>query len=209
MEQYQNRLDELKEIRQLMESSTRFLSLSGLSGVGAGLVALLGAGWVYRYLLGQGLLRELVPRKVLIITYEQFYTLVGMALVILIAAVACGIFFTVRNSKKKGLPVWSKATQRLLINLFIPLISGAIFCLLLAWHGFSSMIPAATLIFYGMGLLNAGKYTYREIRYLGISEIILGLIASFSLEYGIIFWAFGFGVLHIAYGTLMYFNYER
>jgi hypothetical protein len=202
-------LQQLSEIRSLMEASTRFVSLSGLSGVAAGVVALVGAGWTYAYLRRESILRELLPRQVFMASMEQYYTLVGMALVILLAALGGAIFFTVRNSKRQGKPIWTRASQRLLINLLIPLAAGGFFCLQLAWYGFSGMVPGATLIFYGLALLNAGKYTLREIRLLGISEVVLGLIATWVLEYSIIFWALGFGVLHIVYGLIMYQKYER
>jgi hypothetical protein len=65
------------------------------------------------------------------------------------------------------------------------------------------------LIFYGLALLNASKYTLKEIRYLGMSEICLGLIASAWVQFGIVFWGIGFGMLHIIYGTFMYFKYEK
>jgi hypothetical protein len=209
MSDHREPLQQLSEIRSLMEASTRFMSLSGLSGVAAGVVALLGAGWAYAYLLSEQILRELIPRQVYRVSMEQFYTLVGMALLILVMALGAATFFTVRNTQRQGKQVWTKASQRLLINLLIPLVAGGIFCLELAWFGFSSMVPGATLVFYGLALLNAGKYTLREIRLLGISEVVLGLIAALVLKYSILFWAFGFGVLHIVYGLIMYQKYER
>ena len=202
-------LQQLSEIRSLMESSTRFVSLSGLSGVAAGAVALAGAAWTYTYLRSENILRELLPRQVFMASMEQYYTLVGMALVILLAAVGSAAFFTVRNTRRQGKSVWTRASQRMLINLMIPLVAGALFCLQLAWYGFSGMVPGATLIFYGLALLNAGKYTLREIRLLGISEVVLGLVAIWVLQYSILFWALGFGVLHIVYGLIMYQKYER
>jgi hypothetical protein len=65
------------------------------------------------------------------------------------------------------------------------------------------------LIFYGMALLNGSKYTYHEIRALGILEVLLGLIASMNLGHGLLFWALGFGVLHIIYGVLVWYRHER
>ena len=65
------------------------------------------------------------------------------------------------------------------------------------------------LIFYGLALINSSKYTFFEIRYLGIAEIVLGLIASVFVSSGLILWAAGFGLLHIIYGIIMYYKYER
>jgi hypothetical protein len=58
-------------------------------------------------------------------------------------------------------------------------------------------------------LINASKYTFNDIRYLGFCEIILGLGAAVYVGYGLYFWALGFGILHIIYGAMMYYKYER
>ena len=114
-----------------------------------------------------------------------------------------------RKAKRKGLPVWDSTAKRLLLNLLIPLATGGLFCLVLLYHRQVGMIAPATLIFYGLALLNASKYTLNDIRYLGILEIIIGLIASVYIGYGLLFWAVGFGVLHIVYGIVMYSKYEK
>jgi hypothetical protein len=64
-------------------------------------------------------------------------------------------------------------------------------------------------VFYGLALVNASKYTLTDIRYLGITEIILGILNIFFLRRGLYFWALGFGVLHIIYGLVMWWKYER
>ena len=138
--------------------------------------------------------------------YLKFFFL--DAALVLIFAISFGIFFTTRKAKKKGQKIWDKLSQRLLINLLIPLVAGGIFCLALLKHGMFSLVAPATLIFYGLALVNASKYTLTDIHYLGLIEIVLGLIALFYIGYGLEFWAIGFGVLHIVYGLMMYFKYE-
>jgi len=64
------------------------------------------------------------------------------------------------------------------------------------------------LIFYGLALVDAGKFTYGEVFYLGILEIITGLVSAFFPSLGLFFWIFGFGVLHVIYGLVMYRKYE-
>ena len=208
MNDYQERLKDISEIRSMMEESTRFLSLSGLSGIGAGIMALIGAFGTYSYLQSQGIYGSLMAHYYEVTT-KQLFTLVGIALGILAAAITVAVFFSARLARRRQLPLWNRAASRLTLNLVIPLGAGAAFCFLLAWYGYVGMVAPATLIFYGMALLNAGKYTLREIRYLGISEIVLGLISGCFLGYGIFFWAIGFGLLHILYGILMFRRYER
>jgi len=134
------------------------------------------------------------------------FILSGAALLLTFSSV---IYFTAKKAKKKGLPVWDPSAKRLLVNLFIPLVTGGIFCLILAYHEAYKFIPASMLLFYGLALLNASKYTLHDIRYLGITELILGLFASFLLGLGLWFWVIGFGVMNIVHGIMMYNKYER
>jgi predicted lysophospholipase L1 biosynthesis ABC-type transport system permease subunit len=204
-------LDSLHEIRNLMERSSRFISLSGLSGVFAGIYALAGAAAAYYYLK----LDVFEPSY-----YEYLYTngkvnsdfvlfFVADAMVVLVAALVTGILLTTRNAKKQGLPIWNNTSRRLLFSLAIPLVTGGLFCLALLYQHMFVMIAPATLIFYGLALINGSKYTLRDVHYLGLCEIVLGIAGSFLLGYGLLIWTIGFGVLHIIYGTVMYYKYER
>ncbi len=214
MDKRNEQLEHLSEIRSLMERSSRFISLSGLSGVAAGVFALIGATAVYIYFdifpFDENLVYYadvVAAEKRWGIDYLTFFFL--DAALVFIFAVAGGIFFTTRKAKQKGQKIWDKLTQKLLLNLLIPLTTGGIFCLALMKHGEFGLVAPATLVFYGLALVNGGKYTLSDIHYLGLSEIVLGLIALFYIGYGLEFWAIGFGVLHIIYGTVMYFKYEK
>ncbi len=205
-------LETLSQIRSMMERSSRFISLSGLSGVAAGSFALLGAAMVYVYL---GLspfsnyrifYADVLQNGKWGIGYEAFF-LLDAALVFLLA-VASGIYFTTRKAKRKGQKVWDQSALRMLSNLAIPLIVGGIFCLVLYRERQILLIAPATLVFYGLALVNGSKFTLNDIRYLGLCEIGLGIIGLFFPGYGLELWAIGFGLLHIAYGLVMYRKYE-
>lgn len=193
-----NPLEELREIRSMMERSSRFISLSGLSGIFAGVCALLGASAAYVYLHNAEYYRQV-----------DFYTFFFLdAAIVLALSLLIGVYLTTRQARRKGQRIWDKTSQRLLINLLLPLVAGGVFCLsLLQWA--PVLIAPATMIFYGLALINASKFTLNDIRYLGVCEIVLGLISSFLTGYNLYFWAFGFGVLHIVYGAVMYNKYER
>jgi hypothetical protein len=213
MQSKEEQLSHLKEIRSIMERSARFISLSGLSGVGAGLSALLGATVAYLY-LGvspfQGISGEDLAQIGFSnwgIGYELFF--LGLAALVLMLAFVSAIFFTTRRARREGLPVWDALTRRLLLHLFVPLVAGGIFCFALYFHGLIGLLAPATLVFYGLALLNASKYTLTDVWYLGLSEIGLGLLGMFFFGYGLDLWAIGFGVLHIVYGLVMYRKYER
>jgi uncharacterized membrane protein len=200
-------LKDISEIRSIMEKSSRFISLSGLSGVMAGVYALIGAAIAYDlvYTSQDMVYSQLIVRDV----RGNVTNLIIIALSVLLAAVLTGMYLTRRKAKKQGLKTWDESARRSLINLMIPLVAGGILVIIFYQQGLIGMIAPVTLIFYGMGLINASHYTYRDIRLLGISEVILGLVASAVIGYGLLIWAIGFGVLHIVYGALMYFKYER
>lgn len=207
MNNQEEQLSALNDIKKLMDRSSRFISLSGLSGVFAGVTALVGAYLAHIEIadfingnFNYGYSVEDLEANLLKIGF-------GVLLVALIG----GLLLTLRQSRKNNLPFWDRTTKNLLLNLAIPLVSGGLFiiALLLVHPDTYGLIAPSCLIFYGLALINASKYTYTDIRFLGYCEIILGLIAMFYIGYGLYFWAVGFGILHIFYGMLMYFKYER
>jgi hypothetical protein len=205
-------LDHLKEIRSLMEKSSKFLSLSGLSGISAGVIALLAAFWVYfKKLELSGTIEYFnFLEKEQNITPSAFkHFILKVAIITLIAALSSGLYFTLKKAKKNKEVFWNNLSKQLLISLSIPLLTGAIFILGMVKHNFLWLAPSATLVFYGLALINASKYTVRDVFYLGIFEIILGLLSLFLTGYTLLFWAAGFGVLHILYGSIMYFKYDK
>jgi len=194
---------DLKDIKDIMDRSSRFISLSGLSGITAGIIGLLGAFAAYYWVYTD------IETRV----YDQFtfssanlWYILLIAVITLTAAIASGVYFTVRETRKQKLKVWDNQTKRLLINLIIPLITGGLVCLVLMFKGYFGLVPPLTLIFYGLALVNASKYTLKEIRSLGLLEIALGLISLQFIGFGLLFWAIGFGLLHIIYGIFIPYN---
>lgn len=208
MENKNDQLDALQDIRQMMKKSSKFLSLSGLSGVFAGIYALIGA------FAGMAVIDYYVKNS----DYskkaynELLFICILICFGVLVLSIATALLFTLKKAKKSGQKLFDHTGLRLIINMLIPLITGGLFCTALLYQGNGTMIllvSPAMLIFYGLALVNASKYTLHDIRYLGCLQIALGIVASFYLGYGILFWALGFGVLHIIYGIIMWFKYER
>ncbi len=197
-------IEDLKDIKQMMNRSSKFISLSGMSGIAAGILALVGAYLAFQTIYADQ--NYLVYRQASL-SSENLLNLLIIALMTLILSIGSGIFFTTRKAKKNKQKLWDSQTKNLLINLFIPLATGGILCFILLLKGFIGIIAPLTLIFYGLALVNASKYTLEEIRSLGLIEIILGLLGIYFIGYGLILWAIGFGILHIVYGIVMHLRY--
>jgi phosphate/sulfate permease len=195
---------ELSSIRDLMERSSKFISLSGLSGVLAGIYALAGAGLAYTIITDQsssGTLGDIGPMF--------FSPLVGIALAVLVLSLVTSYWLTARKAKKRNEHIWNPVSRRLLIASGIPFFTGGLFIAILLWKGEHIPIASACLIFYGLALVAGSQYTYQAVKWLGIGEILLGLVALIYPGNGLLLWALGFGVLHIVYGIFMHFKYER
>lgn len=205
MYQPEEHLQTLTDIRSLMERSAKFLSLSGLSGVSAGLVALIGAGVAYWHQVTDS---SYVDRPG---GYQQAQIafLLTDAMLVMVFALATGMFFTIRKARRQGVAVWNQTSRRLLWAVTLPLLTGGIFCAGLIHHGIFWLAFPTTLIFYGLALLNGSRYTVRDVEYLGVSEIALGLLSTFFTGYSLLTWAIGFGVLNMVYGVVMWVKYER
>ena len=200
-------LKDIQDIKSLMENRARFLSLSGLSGILAGLYALIGAYIGFQMAvnsqttaykdLRNGFLSPIVLK------------LLAVAAVVLFLSLITAYFFSSRKAKKRNESLWNKASINALKAFLVPLVTGGIFGLVLLAKGHLALIGPITLIFYGLALYSASRYTYRDVATLGLIEISLGLVSMFFVGEGVYFWAMGFGVMHIIYGTIMYYKYDR
>ena len=223
MNENQKHIEDLQQIRSIMERSTQFISLSGLSGISAGIFGLIGAALAYLKLAGEFSIsssnNRLYSGDVVDVMDINFFNVVRMNLafgptldLVIIATGTLGLalifatIFTARKAKKDGNNLWSPTAKKLLVNTAIPLVVGGLFCIALLKHGLFGLVAPCTLIFYGLALINGSKYTLPEIRIVGVLNIILGLLNTIYIGQGLFFWALGFGVIHIIYGVVMYFK---
>ncbi len=197
--------EDLKDIRDIMDRSSRFISLSGLSGIVAGTIALLGV-WLLWDLVYSGIDPTLFKPVELSLGELQRLLLISTGTMVL--SIGGVIFLTTRETRKRGQKVWDFQTKRILINLAIPLAAGGSVCLIFLSHGFANLLPSLTLIFYGLALINVGKYTVEEIRSLGVIELSIGIVSLLFPGYTLVLWSLGFGLFHIIYGVMAHRKYN-
>lgn len=205
-----NSIEDIRAIRKIMEESSRFLSLSGLSGIFAGVTAIAGALFAYFFILDSGSVhydeyfRSLPENE----AFSLGWQLIAVAVLVLVLSVLFSFYFSIKKAKRDRKNFWTPVSRRLLTNLLIPLAAGGIFVIALLIQNQIQLIVPCFLIFYGLALVSAGKFTFGEVFYLGILEIVTGLVSAFIPGWGLIFWILGFGILHIFYGLAMYRKYE-
>jgi hypothetical protein len=203
--------DDLASIRSLMERSSKFISLSGLSGILAGVYALIGAIAAYKIL-------QQAPAYPLSFgvdtagddsTTSVLIPLILVAITVLAVSILTAIILSYRKAQQKSQPFWSKTSKALLFHMATPLVAGGLLIMIFIARGYFGMVAPASLIFYGLSLVSASNFTFNAVKSLGLCQIVLGLISALYPGYGLYFWAIGFGVLHIIYGSVMYLKYDR
>jgi hypothetical protein len=206
--------DELASIRNIMERSSKFISLSGLSGILAGVYALIGAAVAWFVIKDHPTAFAHTPPGTF--SFEIFFNLIDVieyfiiiAIVVLLASIITGVILSLRKARQKNASVWNKTSRLLLLNVAVPLLTGLAIIIALFYKGDLTYTVPVMLIFYGLALFNASNFTYTDVKYLGIIDILLGLATAFFPEYSLWAWAIGFGVLHIVYGSIMYLKYDR
>lgn len=208
MKQQQDYIRDISEIRSMMERSTKFLSLSGWAGIMAGVYALIGAYVAYKVFYFN-------PDEVVYWSIRERIFSAGLikvmvlAIVVLMLSIGTAYYLSNRRAVKRNEKLWNATSRRLLLNMGVPLVTGGLFILILLSKGLVGLVAPMTLIFYGLSLYIASRYTFEDIKILGFVQIILGLASCLYIGYGLLFWALGFGVAHIIYGIFVHYKYER
>lgn len=203
-------LEALREIRSIMDRSARFVSLSGMSGIWAGSVALAGA-YVAHLMLQSPNNRYMGTGNIIAQSYFDPFTvnLMLLGLAVFVVALIGALYFTFKKAKRNSHSLWNNASRQLLLAGFFPLFAGGAFCVTFVYYGCGMFIGPACLVFYGLGLISGSRHTLSDIRYLGMLDVALGCANLFFPEHSLLFWAAGFGVLHILYGAMMWNKYDK
>ncbi len=206
MKEEKDYIQDIAEIRSMMERSSKFLSLSGWAGIMAGIYGLAGAYIAYNVYdfnpgesgySGTGSFSSGMPEIII------------LAITVLALALITAVYISFREANKRGEKLWNSTSKRLSVSMAVPFLTGGILILILISKGLMVLAAPFSLIFYGLALYNAGRYTYQEVRTLGCVQIFLGLTATYFVSYGLLIWALGFGVAHIIYGIYMHYRYEK
>jgi hypothetical protein len=206
MKETRDYFQDITEIRNMMHRSAKFLSISGWSGIMAGIYAIISAYIGYNLLNINTLI---TTNGINVLSDEEIYYLILLALGTLVLAIGTAIYLSNKRAQKIGEKIWNPTSKRLIIQMAVPLLSGGLFMIFLLLSGNTALLIPLSLVFYGIAIFQAGQFSFREIKILGLLQITLGLISFIHLEYSLLYWAFGFGVLHIIYGLVVHLKYQR
>ena len=125
MKDEQDYIRDITEMRSMMERSSKFLSLSGLAGVMAGIYALTGAYIAYKVF-------SFNPDEIVYSDLQSgtlapgFLKVIFLAVAVLVLAIGTAIFLSYKKADKNGERFWNATARRLLVNMAIPLITGGL-----------------------------------------------------------------------------------
>jgi hypothetical protein len=198
---------DLKKIRDIMEKTAPFLSLSGLSGIAAGLAGTAAGVIIMLKIQSAWISSDLLNDLLSDHQMKRFFAV--LLLTALVLALLGSFIITAVNTLRKNQPLWVISSIRFAENLFIPLLAGSILLAAFYIHKDYQYFIPVMLLFFGLSLYTASQSSREEIRILGILDICLGIISLFYIPAGLICWTAGFGLLNIVYGIIMYVKYER
>lgn len=202
-------INTLNEIKDLMEKSSRFQSIDGWSIIIIGILASIVSAGAWLLLLPHPQLEWLPASCNGILINSPYRTLIASicALVLLgISFLTVSLMSYRKVKKQKGSFSFDQTIRRPLFHFCVPMIAGGLFCLAMLLQGHYGLTSTFMLVFYGLALLNASHYTHRSIALLGYGELLLGIIDCFVVTHAILFWFFGFGLLHILFGIYFLIN---
>jgi hypothetical protein len=208
MKEKRDYIDDIAEIRSMMERSSRFSSLSGWAGILAGIYALAGAFIAYSVF-------DFNPDAIKYGTVNkgnldpELKGVFALALIILFLSMGTAVALSGKKAKNRGEKIWNATSRRLLESMAVPLVSGGLLVLICIANDLVGLAAPLTLIFYGLALVSASKFTYVDVKYLGLIQIVLGLISACFIGWSLLLWAAGFGAAHMLYGISIHKKYER
>jgi hypothetical protein len=173
---------DLRFIRHAMERSATFTAVPGAGGafMGAiGLVAALAAA-----------LQPTAERWLIV-----WLSAAGLAFLI-------GLWTMRRKAERAGVPLTGAPGRRFALALAAPLFAGVALTVGLWMRGEWGLMPSVWLLLYGTGLLTGGASSVASLSLLGLSFMLLGVVALVTpLSWGNVWLAVGFGALQLGFGV--------
>ncbi|MGH9593370.1 MAG: hypothetical protein ACRD5L_09785, partial [Bryobacteraceae bacterium] len=152
--------DNLRFIRETMESAGRFTAVPGWGGVGMGVTA-----------LAASVAAALQP------TGGRW---LAVWLVELAIAVAIATGTTVQKARAAKVEIFSAPGRKFALSFAPPLVVGALLTVVLYQAGLLHALPGTWLLLYGTAVVTGGAFSVRIIPLMGLCFMVLGAAALFT-----------------------------
>lgn len=179
--------DNLRFIRETMESAGRFTAVPGWGGVGMGITAVAAAIVASR---------AATPSRWIAVW------MIELAIAVVIAVGA-----SVRKALAAKIGVFSAPGRRFVLSFLPPLLVGAPLTFVLYQAGMIAVLPGMWLMLYGTAVVTGGAFSVRVVPVMGLCIMVVGLIAVFAPAFGNSLMAIGFGGLQIIFGMIIAYRY--
>jgi len=176
--------DNLRYIRETMESAGSFTAVPGWGGLWMGLTALVA-----------GAVAALQPTAERTLAIWVCGAPLGLAI---------GIWAIARKARAARLPLLSGPGRKFALSLSPPILAGTLVTLALYRAGLTAVIPGVWLLLYGAGAVTGGAFSVKVVPVMGVCFMLLGAAALFSpAGWGNVFLTAGFGGLQIVFGVII------
>lgn len=179
--------DNLRFIRDTMESAARFTAVPGWGGVGMGVTAIAAAVVAAR---------EAAPSR-----------WVAVWLVELAVAVVIALGATVQKARAARIGIFSAPGRKFALSFLPPILVGALLTFVLYHAALIAVLPGMWLLMYGTAVVTGGAFSVKVVPVMGMCFMALGAAALFLPSYGNLLMAFGFGGLQIIFGLMIAYRY--
>ncbi|MBR1835514.1 MAG: hypothetical protein IJ785_08460 [Bacteroidales bacterium] len=205
-------IDTLREIKDLMQKSSRFQTISGISiiiiGIYASIVSF--GAWL---LLGNHEPYSWLPSwatDFALNTPGRTWAAILCALVLLVLSFGTVCLMSYFKTKRVNQRfVFDQTVRRSLWAFFVPAATGGLLCLAMLQQGHYGITSSFMLVFYGLALINSAHHTTSRLALLGYVELLLGIVDCFVVNQGLLFWFLGFGLWHIIFGIFFTLSNRR
>jgi len=176
--------DNLRFIRETMESAAAFTAVPGWGGVAMGLTALTASAIAWRAA-----------------TPAQWLTTWLVEAIVAVAIAAGAVAFKARKAR---MPLLSGPGRKFALSFAPPIVAGALLTAALFRAGDAAVLPALWLLLYGTAVVTGGAFSVRVVPVMGLCFLALGAAAVFEpSSWGNASMAAGFGGLQIVFGLII------
>ncbi len=161
-----NPKEELASIRNMMEKSSKFSNLSGLSIFFTGLLTIIAASVIYfdigfSYSDVEISYSQLINNEGSKENLDQKIRLLSLIASVILALSLLILYVTAsKKTKREGIKLFNPTFKRTVRSLVVPLVSGGVFSFFLIYNQMYGLVAPATLIFYGLGLIAASSFLF-------------------------------------------------